>query len=907
MLQYNPSITGSLQVTGSLLVTSNEVVSGSLTVLGGITGAITGSATSASYASSASYAVNASYLDNKSSAEFVSTGSFNSYTASNDAAVNSVAALAASAASGVAILTSKTGSYTTTSSFNSYTSSNDATVSCVSSTATTALAGVGMLTSKTGSYATTGSNTFTNLQYINATTNAQGFITTASLYTDGGLRVSKDSYVSGTAYFNNVVVYGTSSIQYLTSSQVNVGANIINLNTQTPAVRFGGMAVADSGSNPGVTGSMLWDSVNNGWIYARESGSTYSGGALISGPRSSVQGSEQGTTSCYLMAGQGGDHITSSAIYTDSTASCFYGGTSFISSNGDVCFSNVGYVGNTLGVGITPKVGDGKLQLALGTAFTFGNSNSVGADYSWISDGSYNFSSGNAFVMATEKSRPVVLATSGSARMCVGSTGITTFTCQTCAPAFYANVTTGRSFGNDSYGNCFGWISLYNTTGGIQVGMEGCTGGQLITGASANSGIIVGKTGLAVSANNGATNHLNITSAGSIGVNCISPGYRLDVNGTGNFSGDFFVCGNITSNKADSNSVYLGSQIFLSGTYTGIRSGTDHSFNIDTYNGGSVVNAFKIAQSGAATFSSCVVASSGVFTGGGISIPSNSAGNSSTFTFNYTSNAASRTWRLANDYDAYGDFQLQQSTTQTGSSFCKILGFSPAGIAAFSCQICVKERVWVSGTFPGIMLDRSATSAQSDIQWKDAGTSVWSIGTAVAAVGSNLDFYSYGLGNVLKLAPTGEACFRYLVCAQGGIIPGVGGNVLNTYNESISFTPCLYFQGAVTGLSYATRSGFYSRVGNMVIAQMYIQWCKASSATDNLGVYLPVYTANNATPSIGNFFSGNQPSETRPMSMYGSPNSNLAIVLTQGGQGNLANCFANSTLHYWSITMMYLA
>ena len=100
------------------------------------------------------------------------------------------------------------------------------------------------------------------------------------------------------------------------------------------------MTVADSGSNAGVTGSMLWDSVNNGWIYSRESGSSYKGGALISGPRTQVQGSEQTTTACYLMAGQGGDHITSSQVYTDSNATCFYGGTSYISGSGDACFAN---------------------------------------------------------------------------------------------------------------------------------------------------------------------------------------------------------------------------------------------------------------------------------------------------------------------------------------------------------------------------------------------------------------------------------------------------------------------------------------------------------------------------------------------------------------------------------------
>jgi hypothetical protein len=43
---------------------------------------------------------------------------------------------------------------------------------------------------------------------------------------------------------------------------------------------------------------------------------------FISGPRASSLGSETGTTSCMLLAGQGGDHLTSSMIYHSSTATC---------------------------------------------------------------------------------------------------------------------------------------------------------------------------------------------------------------------------------------------------------------------------------------------------------------------------------------------------------------------------------------------------------------------------------------------------------------------------------------------------------------------------------------------------------------------------------------------------------
>jgi len=170
-------------------------------------------------------------------------------------------------------------------------------------------------------FANTGSNTFDGGQYLSSSFNPTGFSTTASLYTDGGLRVTKDAYISGTLYLNNVTVYGTQSVCYITSSQLNISNNLISVNTSTPSVRFGGLAVYDSGST-GLTGSILWDSENNHWVYSNPSGSSYSGGMFISGPRTSTLGFETGTTSCMLLAGQGGDHLTSSMIYHSSTTTC---------------------------------------------------------------------------------------------------------------------------------------------------------------------------------------------------------------------------------------------------------------------------------------------------------------------------------------------------------------------------------------------------------------------------------------------------------------------------------------------------------------------------------------------------------------------------------------------------------
>jgi hypothetical protein len=277
-------ILNSPYITGSLTVTGNIIASGSIT--------ISGSIASSSYAVSAS---EAAQLQGLGSASFAPASTFN--TVSQSFATTS------------ASLSTRVTNEEATSSVLTSASSSFATMSGSLSTRVTIIE---------GQDATTGSNTFTGPQHMSDVSNAISFTSTASLYTDGGFRVAKDSFVSGTAYFNNITVYGTSSIQYITSSQVNIGSNIITVNTDTPAIRFGGLSVFDSGST-GLTGSLFWDSEKNHWVYANPSGSTYSGGMLMSGPRSSALGDEQGTLNNYVMKGQGGDHITSSQIIDDGT------------------------------------------------------------------------------------------------------------------------------------------------------------------------------------------------------------------------------------------------------------------------------------------------------------------------------------------------------------------------------------------------------------------------------------------------------------------------------------------------------------------------------------------------------------------------------------------------------------
>jgi hypothetical protein len=276
------------------------------------------------------------------------TASLNSFSAS-------VLTFTSSAATRLGALEAATASlYTATSSFSGRVGALEAATSSLYSYTSS-------LNLKTASFATTGSNNFTAVQHIADTTNPTGFDSTGSLYSEGGLHLKKDAYISSSLYIKgNLTVYGTQSVSYITSSQLNISTNIITVNTSTPSIRFGGLAVQDSGSAGGLTGSLLWDSQNNSWLYNNPSGSgNYDSSLVIMGPRnSSALGNEVGLSCNYLVQGHGHHHTTSSAIFHDGSTTCFPGaiiggtmsGTTIYGSTA-VC-SPVGLFSGCVGIGI---------------------------------------------------------------------------------------------------------------------------------------------------------------------------------------------------------------------------------------------------------------------------------------------------------------------------------------------------------------------------------------------------------------------------------------------------------------------------------------------------------------------------------------------------------------------------
>jgi hypothetical protein len=156
--------------------------------------------------------------------------------------------------------------------------------------------------------ATTGSNTFTGVQTITNTTNSTNF-TEGALIVQGGVGIAKDVNISGSLQVLGLLTAVSMSTQYVTSSQYVVGTSRVIVNDDD-LVRFAGLTVIDSGSTYG-TGSILWDSLNNHWIFEVDD-ENYNSTIAIGGPKhSGSPGSEVGLTTNRVPVATDTNHIDS--------------------------------------------------------------------------------------------------------------------------------------------------------------------------------------------------------------------------------------------------------------------------------------------------------------------------------------------------------------------------------------------------------------------------------------------------------------------------------------------------------------------------------------------------------------------------------------------------------------------
>ena len=308
-----PIITGSFSLNGDALIDLNVLTTtGSNTFIGNqsIIGAISASALTGSI--DFTNLTNSPTLVSGSSQVIDILSSLNSVTASFTPRISNLESKSASvdiSITNINLYTSSQDTKNTT--LGSYTGSND-----------TKWTSIGNLT---GSYATTGSNTFFGTQTY-----------------------------SGSVYIaNDLIVQGSSSIQYISASSVSIGTNIVQLNTANPSVRFAGLTIIDSGSIGG-SGSFLYDSVHDEFVFVhRGNGTNVTSSHFVLGPETyDSLGNETYLTCNVLTKGTGKEHLVDSCIFDNGTTTCIKNnlvttGTACFASSVNVTNSRINLNGNT--------------------------------------------------------------------------------------------------------------------------------------------------------------------------------------------------------------------------------------------------------------------------------------------------------------------------------------------------------------------------------------------------------------------------------------------------------------------------------------------------------------------------------------------------------------------------------
>lgn len=128
------------------------------------------------------------------------------------------------------------------------------------------------------------------------------------------------SITASRALFTDIVVNGTGSfaiIESITGSAKIIGDEFISLNSNTPAARYAGLKVFDSGSN-NTTASLQFDGLNNDWFYEYE-GTVNDYALALFGPGYSTKGSATTLTQNTIPKASGSHHLNDSNITDDGT------------------------------------------------------------------------------------------------------------------------------------------------------------------------------------------------------------------------------------------------------------------------------------------------------------------------------------------------------------------------------------------------------------------------------------------------------------------------------------------------------------------------------------------------------------------------------------------------------------
>jgi hypothetical protein len=344
----------------------------------------------------------------------------------------------------------------------------------------------------------------------------------------------------------NLVVAGSSSIQYISSSVLDIADNTITVNTFNPSVRFGGLGVIDSGSSPQVSGSILFDSIKDQWIFVHQNPTVVTSSVVLMGPETyNDLGNETYISANRLPKGSGVEHLRDSNISDTGTVVSVNSNTS-VTGSLQVSGSSH-YLLGSVGVGTISPLS--RFHVNTGTNQNFrvrpgtdvGATNGVALNSRTDDDGSLQ--------QLTLRASDVIMLTSGNV-------GI-----GTASPEALLHINAANAGGQGGYvyidnpatstlNNSVG-IRFSTSTGGSFAGVYTGNIANIVTNASD------GASALTFGTWDGSTaaERMRITSGGNVGIGSISPSEKLEVQ-------DGYLS---TYHNANSNDAGYGVQFYTNG------------------------------------------------------------------------------------------------------------------------------------------------------------------------------------------------------------------------------------------------------------------------------------------------------------------------------------------------------
>jgi hypothetical protein len=258
-----------------------------------------------------------------------STGSLNIYTGSNNTIIGTLQTATSSLNTYTSSNTTNINAiHTATSSLNTFTSSINTTIkSKLDNDGVISGSSQVLLTGTTG-YSTFSSSVATSVNDLSSSINSLSSTDTSlnnrldtieGRYATTGSNVFiGDQTITGSLYISqNLIVQGSSSLENITASAVSIGTNTIILNADTPAIRYAGISVFDSGST-NVTASLFYDSLTNNWKFKHSDVGTDDASILLFGPLGTGIDNAPTLVANFLTKVEDdghGHHLTTSSVF----------------------------------------------------------------------------------------------------------------------------------------------------------------------------------------------------------------------------------------------------------------------------------------------------------------------------------------------------------------------------------------------------------------------------------------------------------------------------------------------------------------------------------------------------------------------------------------------------------------